>query len=357
LAWGAGESSTGPDILGIADLSSGVMEWTSTIESQDHDSFRIADLDADSGTDLILASSTGSMAGRIQVFDYATGMEKWSTQPFAGGHAWFADETIDLFQFDGDPQSEIVAATAQHYTPRIEVYDGNNGSLQAGFTLNADFYPDKLLRIRAVELNGTPYFAVGLASKIRLIDWQGNIVWSSSEVEADPVDFWAQDVDADDIEELIAVHRNGIGVYELPSVTPKQVLEMQITSANLSDWDVDGVYELLVGKDDGRIEVLNLNGFEIEDEIQFPHAIQSFQIRPEFLGFGVAVATGDGQLSIMRLDREEVAPLAQVPGWLFGEVMDVDILGRSLRIGVGSNYAVHDLLISFDDVIFSSGME
>ncbi|WP_337841841.1 Ig-like domain-containing protein [Rheinheimera sp.] len=128
IAWGAGNSSSGPDHLYIHDFASKELEWRSESLGFPADAVKLADLNGDGTPDVVVGfSSTDSGYGpsKVMAFDGATQALLWS-QTLSDN--WGRALDLAVADLDLDGAVEIVVGGAEIYDANIIILSGADGS-------------------------------------------------------------------------------------------------------------------------------------------------------------------------------------------------------------------------------------
>ncbi|MDX2419251.1 MAG: hypothetical protein QNK19_17465 [Xanthomonadales bacterium] len=357
LAWGGGESSTGPDILAIGDVFTGQLEWAEAAYPTTHTHFEVADLDMDSVNELVLLASgldEGVYSGFIHVYDLESGEKKWQNEPTVNGLGWADSNALDIVQYDLDPQMEVVVGVS--YGPSyIYVFDGLSGALELSIEL-VDNYSQSIGNLRVLQYQGETMFGVNIDGRLSLFDDKGFAHWTSDPLTMDVDDLWMHDTNDDGDDELLVTLSGGIVIYDLPSVSPGPVFLDSVASSMLEDIDNDGSLELVLGKVSGAIRVINPVTLGTEANYMLPSGADSLAFVPGLLGSNFIVGSGNNAVSHLDLSDGRSSLVATIPGESFGSNSRAIAFDSKLDIIIGSNYAVHHLRVS-PDAIFRSGLE
>lgn len=134
IIWGAGASSSGEDIMYIADWSTQIVEWESIDLRGPFAGPVVGDLDGDGLMEVVTVSSesdSGYGAGKLVVLRTSSYLPDVS-QEVARSMGWTGIHDIKLHDVDGDGDMEIMIAAGTTYDGLLEIYDYAPGGV---FTL------------------------------------------------------------------------------------------------------------------------------------------------------------------------------------------------------------------------------
>ncbi len=137
--WGAGATTTGPDVFYIYEVPSLKFEWKSTHIDGPLTGTVIDDVDNDDRREIVtisLESDSGYSGGVVSVYDSQTMELKWQTKGDLLRTAWVGLRDMKVAQLDADPQKEIVIAASTFYNPTIYIIDGKTHELEKTYKYN-----------------------------------------------------------------------------------------------------------------------------------------------------------------------------------------------------------------------------
>lgn len=256
LVWGAGYSSTGPDHLYVVDTVTRATEW----ESLDLDGpfFALAhgDVDADGRAEFLYGNFELATfdSGPWFVRDAVTKALEYQSPPDLFGF----DRLLRLAvaNLDADPQLEILTTQVVASQRSLVCVDGLTHAQEWAVPIPQG---GDLLGIAVANLDGdpTPEIVVSTASPTRLHVLSGSggaVEWTSPSFVGSPLLLRIGNVDADPNLELVFASL-GASVYVIDSVTHvfNNLGNLEVTALDLVDRNGDGVREILVGAEDGRL--------------------------------------------------------------------------------------------------------
>jgi uncharacterized repeat protein (TIGR01451 family) len=281
VLWGAGYTSTGPDFLYVADISSGVTEWKSEDIVGPFSVVTAGDVDDDGEKEIVLASNSnyaGSGDSLIKIFNAETYDVEWQIFDIPNISAVGGIGSIRMGDVDQDGETEFVIATANYSDGLIQIYNGRSHQLERqSLTYDGDSFTS--MEIGDVDGDQQAEIVVGQhrehtgASGVHIVVFDGATAqeeWQSISLG----NFWGEvddihlvDVDDDGRQEILAANTQSVYIFD--GVT--QVLEgtiathaYAITSADL---DHDGTLSILVGGSDGKITFYNGKTKNLEKSI------------------------------------------------------------------------------------------
>jgi uncharacterized repeat protein (TIGR01451 family) len=342
LVWGSGYTSSGPDFLYVVDAATRLTEWTSLDLDGPFRALSFGDVDAD---------------GRSEILYGNLALATWGSGP------WFVRDALtkaleyqspvpdDFFDLDGlwrianadvdaDPQQEIVTTRIDEATGVRELacYDGLTHAVQwhVPVPLDAD-----LVGLRAANVDGDPAVELVLSTidPLRvfvLSAASGAVEWESPSFQSwEPALLRIGNVDADPQPEIVFASV-GSFVFVIDGVTHafNNLGDLDATSLDLADRNHDGVQEILVGTDDGRVLVVSPGGAVLATLVDEAARIDALRM---------ADLTGDGALETVIVTDDTISVRDGVGGaelWTSGR----------LRYGFGQTEAGRYDSLIVDDV-------
>jgi len=242
----------------------------------------VGDLDGDGIDELLMvtqSSNSGYDEGVVFIYDARTHALKFSQN--LGIRDWMgAARTVRIGDVDGDGRNEYVVTTADLYDGVVQVYDGNTHTLKcqsAGY--NGNYF--SALAIGDVDNDGKVEIVAGQgrehtgAAGVYLIVFDGATLqekWRSTDLGAywgSVYDIKMADLDGDGHQEIIASisGNNQLLVYDGITHDLKRIITHPSRAVEVADIDGDGNIEVLVGRNDGLIDVFDGKSFAIKQSV------------------------------------------------------------------------------------------
>ncbi|UFS72262.1 FG-GAP-like repeat-containing protein [Geomonas sp. RF6] len=273
LVWGGGGSTTWADHLFVADPATKVIKWQS-LDSAGLSPLAVGDLDND-GVDRLLmiteSSNSGYDGGVIQVFDPQS--HDLLAQQNLGLSDWMGENrAVRIADVNGDGRSEFVLTTSNTYDGFIRIYDGQSRTVLGQTAAYSGNY-FSTLAVGDVDGDGKMEIVAGQgrahsgAPGVYLMVFDGTTFgqkWKSIDLGSHVYDVKLADLDGDGRMDIIASTYNRLIVYDGSTHVLKLMAESPARALEVADVDGDGVQEILVGRDDGKIDVYNGVSFAIE---------------------------------------------------------------------------------------------
>jgi hypothetical protein len=271
----------------------------------------IGDLDGDGRTEYVITLSAGIYAGNIAVYDGATGVLKGKTTVSQGVYY----SAIAIADLDNDGRKEIICGEKPAYSGKathIVVYDGSS----------------LLEKWRSGEIynDGPPIYDIAVA-----------------------------DVDDDGHLEIIASasseYFNGGRLAVLDGMTHQQKLLLDYPARAVAVGDIDGDRrnEILVGRNDGKIDVLDGRNFSVKKTVLTynPTPVDALRVVDSTgTGSGDWIVAGGGIMTVLGGHGEVVKWRAKNLSGNLGRynhigVKDADHDGRREFV-IGSDLCLYD---------------
>lgn len=316
IVWGAGCSSTGADYLFFHSVTNLQLEWQSQHLGGPFYALEIADTDGDGENELISVSfdsGSGYDSGILTVYDAQSKEIEFRSDGNFFESVWTGIYTVEVVDYGNDLDMDIVVAAGQIYDGKIWVIDGDTYTIEAEFEyddapqLAAAFYA---LKTTDIDGDNTDEFIVASSQKLHIINSETfEIEWSSVSLQqfGEPNGLLTGNID-DDPEEEIVLCFNFIYTYDNGTYTQSQSDEGHYTSAQLFDWDGDGILEIIAGTTGGAIVILDGQTLEVEETIFDDFgAIGAIAFADlDFDGEEEIITTLDGHVLYLKRDGQSV---------------------------------------------------
>ncbi|GLI39917.1 VCBS repeat-containing protein [Geobacter hydrogenophilus] len=275
VLWSAGGSSSGADYLYIADPQTRTIEWQSIHVDGPLSALDVGDVDGDGDDEIVMVSfesESGYGEGIIHIFDARTHTLEYREK--LGLMDWMGVRSVRIGDVDGDGNNEFVVTTANLYDGFIRVYNGVTRAVKYDSARYSGNY-FTALAIADVDNDGEKEIIAGQgrehtgAQGTYLIVFDGKTLqekWRSVDLGT----YWGAvrdikvaDIDGDGNQELIAALGNQLVVYDgvthnLKFLGNQSAVALEVT---------DGSTEILVGRGDGKIDVIDGVTFAVKKTV------------------------------------------------------------------------------------------
>lgn len=285
VIWGGGSNSTGPDYLFIADVITQLIEWQNIHLDGPLSAVDVGDVDDDGQDEIVMVSfesESGYDVGIVHIFDATTHELEWRSA--LGIMDWMGVRAVKIGDVDDDGETEFVITTADIYSGIIQIYDGKTHVLErqsAGY--NGAYFTT--LEIGDVDNDGQTEIVAGQgrettgAPGVSLVVFDGATAieeWKSGVLGPyngwfDVYDIVLADIDNDGNTEIIASlitksYYEGLQVYVYDGFTHQLDWSKTVPAFALEVFDVDsdGEDEILIGEENGIVEVYDGSTFTLE---------------------------------------------------------------------------------------------
>jgi uncharacterized repeat protein (TIGR01451 family) len=304
LVWGANDSSSGSDHLYVVDAVTRLTEWVNDAMGGPFLALAHGDVDADGRAEILYGN---------QVLDYAGG--PWFVRDALTRELEYQSPVSDGFDFDGlwriatanvdaDPQLEIFVTRSHPVSgaPELACYDGLTHAVQWHIPRPLD---SRLRGLRAVDVDGDPAVELVLTTTdplrvFVLTAATGAVEWESPSFQSwEPALLRVGNVDADPNPEIVFA---GVGsfLFVIDGVTHvfNNLGNLEVTALDLADRDHDGVQEIVVGTDDGRVLVVSPGGVVLQTLLDQPQSVDALRL---------VDVTGDGVLDLVSVTLDTIS--------------------------------------------------
>jgi hypothetical protein len=315
VLWGAGGTSTGEDHLFIADPSIGAIEWQNVHLDGPLSPVAVGDVDDDGEDEIVMVSfksNSGYDEGVVHIFDARSHALEYR-EPL-GIMDWMGVRSVAIGDVDGDGVTEYVVTTGNLYTGVIRVYDGTTHALKkesAGY--DGNYF--SALAVGDVDGDGSVEIVAGQgrehtgATGTYLIVFNGATLeekWRSVDLGSiwgSVYDIELADLNGDGRMDIAAsLSGDRLIVYDAENHDLLLLAERAAHALEVADLDGDGAPELLVGRDDGQIDVLDGVTFEVKETVSTYGSAPIDALRVSDLdsdGSGEWLATRGGGLVVL----------------------------------------------------------
>jgi len=217
IAWG---SSSSAHAMVVGDWQAQAVEWVSP-EWEEYTAVEVGDVDLDGSEEIVSATRSRG----ITAYDGQTHQVEWTTSS-SGLGAYL--ESMELGEFDGDPELEVLAAFGSD--PTLRTYDGLTGALE---WQGPDLGSGGTLGLEVANLDGDPAqeIVLGLSSGSHIIVLNGAtpfIQWDSGLLDGGIEDFDVGELDGDGVLELAVLTNLAVHVFE--TATWQERLDQPVAS-------------------------------------------------------------------------------------------------------------------------------
>ncbi|MDA3911300.1 MAG: FG-GAP-like repeat-containing protein [Bacteroidales bacterium] len=273
ICWGAGFSSSGEDVLSIADIQQQEIQWRSVHIDGPIYAIELGDIDNDDVKELVAISyesASGYESGIITVFNSETHQVEWQSDGLFLGSVWTGVFDLSLGDVDNDGDIEILVSAGNTYTGKYWIIDGTTKTIENSYLFQDEdlneFYAGKLYDID--DDNMLEIITANEDNAYIINPLDGSIIWSSTEF---PIGYQTpvirvKNIDSDANPEIVICKAN-ICVYDGITYDDWISTEDYYTSLSLGDVNGDNVSDIVAGTNHGTIEVLDGNTYQLIDSI------------------------------------------------------------------------------------------
>jgi hypothetical protein len=253
LLWGAGDGSTGPDYLYVAEAGAGapVLEWQSQDLRGPFRALDFGDVDDDGRPELLYGTSSSESGygdGLFFIHDARTKELEYESGPTTGDN-WLGVQSIRHADVDTDPQAELFVTTSHAYTGVLICYDGISFTEQWRWEASPH---EGIYSLEPADIDGDGEVevVVGGEGNVYVLDGATGVEeWRSTGLGGRLWNLRLADIDADRNMEILVAHDRG-RLFALDGVTRVQEWatdELFVSALETVDQDGDGIPEILIG--------------------------------------------------------------------------------------------------------------
>ncbi|HYI08267.1 MAG TPA: hypothetical protein VEK57_04280 [Thermoanaerobaculia bacterium] len=207
--WGAGASSSGEDVLYLADPISETLEWQSVdLDGAFHSA--VGDIDLDGDIEYVVAtrgSNSGYAGSVIEVFDLATGASEGTLPPHPYG---IQAEHVRIGQLDADPALEILVLSSSWSGVSLYTWDGVTRNPEWASGGGTGFTGATLL-VRNVDADPVDEILIGSYDpKLNVLNGASNVIQWSGNITGQLLDLAAADLNGNGVDEVVLATTSGL---------------------------------------------------------------------------------------------------------------------------------------------------
>jgi hypothetical protein len=275
LMWGAGTNQW-PDFLYVANYSNDSIEWMSTNIIGPFLAVDVADVDGDGALEIVTLSwasksaSMTSIGGSLSVFDANTKELEFISDDNYFNNVWSGMADLKINDIDNDGDMEIIVASGFSSDGQLWIIDGTTKIIQNSRIYqmyNLDYFYK--LDIADLDNDGQKEIIVG-GSQVSIINASSlHLDWSSSFIPSEIGNLKVANIDSDSNVEIV-VCGDSSSVYVIDGITHQmsQTQGNNYSSFDISDMNHDGINDIVAGKQNGEIDIIDGTNLIVMSTIQ-----------------------------------------------------------------------------------------
>lgn len=218
--WTAGMSSSGEDVLFIANVTTETVEYRTTDLDGPFVS-ATADIDLDGNDEIVVAtysSESGYEPTVIEIFDARTGASE-GVLPLGTYHSWMDLRRIAIGQLDADAALEIVVLGDSLYDPTLISWDGithaQEWSIQTDYYNNPGSFLETLLVVANIDGDAVDEIIIGTNdAKLHILNGASPVIQKTLVLAANANDVAVTDININGVPDLLVLTHSSVTAYE-----------------------------------------------------------------------------------------------------------------------------------------------
>jgi len=273
VAWAGGTGVSSEDILYIADVSDHSIEWSSIEIDGPFYTVKAEDIDNDGVVEIVTlsyCSQSGYAGGVMLVFNSLTYELEWQSgiNFLTQGNCW----NFDIENVDADPQMEIIVGQGL-FQGLVCIIDGLDKTIQISKSDFPALADNSIKSVNVGDFNGDGQKEIVIVSPSRyyyLNPEDLSVTYTSEDL------YWNEfkinsriaNINASPEYEIVRLIGNLLQVFGFESHETLLSLSGEFASMDVYDINSDGKTEIILGKYDGIIEILDGTTFQVIDQIK-----------------------------------------------------------------------------------------